>query len=302
MTHRQYIIAALGILLAIGAVGVPAAGASNVHAVDTDHSLVSDSSMATFDAEEVVSGNVDGLDMTITVADKVSQLNKSEWAHASSARTFLRVEYDEEIDRTVRVYIPTEYFRPRVKSGLAPLESGPAAQLQPVKDRQYTAVTITFEEETTAIYPISAPRGAISSGRSGVSDLVENSTGFSLPKMTSGGAEWQPVPGEAMTDTEATYRIPSNETDITVQYDAEESAEEERWLTVQSCDRSDQPVCTFDRDGSNATYLLSTTEDVPPVRWKAETTATDTFWSTWNDVEDAGSGLKEAVGGLFGSE
>lgn len=302
MSHRKNIIAALGILLAIAAVGVPAVGASNVNAVDTDHTLTSDASIATFDAEEVVSGEVDGLNMTITVADKVSQLNKSEWAHPSSARTFLRVEYNEEIDRTVRLYIPSEYFRPRVKSGLAPLESGPPAKLQPVKDRQYTAVTVTFDKETEVIYPISSSRGMISSGRSSTSELVENSTGFRLPSLTSNGAEWQPVPGEAMTSTEATYRIPSNESDITVQYDADESPEEERWLTVQSCDRSDQPVCTFDRDGSKATYLLSTTEDVPPVRWKAETAASDTVRSTINDIRDASSGFKEAVGGLFGSE
>jgi len=289
------------LLVAAVAPATVAGQSSDVTAIDTAHGLDHNTTIAKYNAEGVASGDVDGLDMELTAADKVGDLNRSEWHYASSGRVFLRIDYNEEISRTVRVYIPREYFRPRVKDGLAPLEDGPAASRRPVESRQYTAVTVKLDGPTTTIYPVSVTRGVIADGRADVTQLVENATGFSIPSLTSDSAEWEPVPERALTDEDATYKLPINASDPAVQYDAAAaSADEQRWIRVRQCEDSEQPVCKFTRDGSNATYLLATDEDVPPVRYKSDMSATDTAHSTIDDIQQSVANLEATLSSWIG--
>lgn len=295
----------LALLVVLVTVAPPVAAQSDIMAVDTGHDLDEDAKIATFESKGVASGSVDSLNMTVTVADKITQLNRSWWTAASSGRVFLRVDYNEELPRTVRLYIPSEYFRPRVNKGLAPLEDGPAAQFEPTDEREYTAVTIELDGKTDAIYGVSALRGGISTGRSGIFGAVENVTGFEVPSLTTNTADWQPVPETALNSSDATYRIPynqTNDTELTVQYDAAESTTEERWLIVSSCDGGDQPVCSFQKEGSNSTYLLSMAENPPPVRWKTDASAADTGRFVIDDIGQALADIKDDLGGWFGGD
>jgi len=120
-----------------------AVGQESVYEADTSHELATNESIATFEDEGVVSGDVHGLNMSLTVAEDADDAGLNDWITRSSGRVFLRVDYNEELDRTVRFYLPQEYASPQLKQGLEAQNSDLTADLEPTHDRNHTAVTVT---------------------------------------------------------------------------------------------------------------------------------------------------------------
>lgn len=305
MTREHHISAVLALTLVVSlvAASVPFAAASGgVYDLDTGHELATNESVRTFDEEGVVTGEAHRLNMSLTIADEAPAVGLSRWKHTSYSRVFLRIDYNEEIKRTIRVYVPREYFRPRLKTGHEPLTGSATADFEPAQNRTYTAVTVSVDGPTTAVYPVSTARGAIAEGRSGLSDLVENATGIKLPSITSGGQEWNHIPATELSGGNATYRLPTNETtsSITIQYDADASSNDTRYIAVRPCSESEQPVCTYQPYGKNGTFLLSRPNESQAVRWRTGSSPTDTIAAAVNDAIEAAEQLVEEIQSLIG--
>lgn len=271
--------------------------AADRYEADTNHELATTAAINKYQETGSVSGDVVGLNTTLTVGDDAADVGLEGWKYLSSGREFLRIDYNEEIPRTVRFYLPAEYVEPQLKTDLEALNGDLTASLEPTHNRTYTAVTVTLDGPTDVVFPISEVRGDIASGRSWASDLVSNATGVDLPSITSGGAEWTVIDSESLAQNETTP-IPANEP--TIQYDADPSTAEQ-WVPVQECDGSDRAVCSFTKTGeNNTTYLLSTTSDPPQVRWRSGSSVTGTIGESINDAQHAVDELLADINSWFG--
>lgn len=287
------------VILVIAAV-MPAAVAAQeaVYEADTNHGLADDSAIETYDSEGVVTGDVHGLDMSVTVAENSDDAGLSGLLYRDTGRVFLRLDYDEEISRTIRLYLPREYVKPQLKQGLEAAESGVTADLEPTADRNHTVVTVTLEEPTTVVFPISAGRGAIADSRSGFSGIVANVTGIELPSLTDRGAEWHYVSADELNDSEADY-IPANAT--TIQHDTSTNSEDADWVPVPSCDDGTQEICTYTKaDQPDRTYILYTGADRSAVRYREGRSVSGDLSTAVNDAMRGVDNLVDDVVGLFG--
>jgi hypothetical protein len=274
---------------------------SSVYEADTDHELAADEAIAEYRNESHVTGGVYGLNMTLTVADDAADAGLNDWLTRSSGRVFLRIDYNEDLVRTVRFYVPKAYVAPQLKQGLEARDGDLTADLEPTQDRNYTAVTVTLDGPTEAVFPISSARGSIATGRSTIGDMVANVTGFSLPSLTDDGAEWHYIGASELADNQ-TDSIPSNAT--TIQYDTNTgTGEEANWVPVPDCDGGTDGVCTYTKaDQPNRTYLLSTSGDPPRVRYRQGSSITGQLDTAVNDALHGVDNLVDDVTSLFGDD
>ncbi|QZP37076.1 hypothetical protein [Halobaculum magnesiiphilum] len=276
-----------------------AAAQSSVYEADTDHALTSSAAKDRYDAEGQVTGDVYGLNMTLTVADDAGDVGLSDLATRSTGRVFLRVDYNEEISRTVRFYLPAAYVSPQLKEDLESIDGVATADLVPTDERDYTSVTISFDGETSAVFAISVSRGAIADGKSGISDIVGNTTGIDLPSFSTAGAEWHYYSSDELDDNETDYIHTENAT--TIQYNAAVGGEDAEWVPVAACDGDDAPVCTYSKaDHPNRTYLLATGSEPPEVRYRDGRSVTGGLGAAVNDAMRGVDSIIEQVSGWFG--
>lgn len=294
----------LGAALAGVAVGPVAA---EPRTIDADHALATTDSVEQFQEEGVASAQLDAFDLTLTVADRAEDVGLNEWTRSSAANTYLRVDYDEEIARTVRIYLPNEFFTPRAHAQFGPEETHngsatPTMAFEPVGD-EYTAVTLTLDGQTDSVFAVSTLTGGVFSVRKRVDKLLNSTAGWSLPSL-SGTTEWQYVPQTALSGANVTTTIHVNTTtadEIAVQYDVG-TGNETRWLPVEGCESLDAEVCRLATDaGPNGTTitLLSTTSDTPAIRYAANPSASDSVSSIIDELGSLPERIWDDVTGIL---
>jgi surface glycoprotein (TIGR04207 family) len=306
--HRSIALAALLVLsLVAAALAVPgtvtAQSQPEIYTVDADHDLATDDAIQRFEQEGLASTQLERLDLRLTVADEAGDAGLSDLRHSSSLHTYVQVEYDEEIPRTIRIYLPSAYVDPYRKVGLEAEDTDVTADVESVRDREMVALTLTVDGPTNATFALNHAAGKTMGARERVKTLINQSTGIRLPDVPigSGGAEWQYVPSSALAGNNTTYRVPTdNDTDssdLTIQYDSDPGPDE-RWLPVQECDGSQQ-ICTITKNGSDRVVLVSTVETPPTVRYRQDGGALIGARSIGADLGNAVDELVADVKGLW---
>lgn len=288
---RRAVALLLTLALAAAAVGTVSATTTTI---DADHQLASDDAVAEYQENGTVSAELTRIDATVTIADESENAGMN-GTYLDAGTTYLRIDYDESVARTLRLYFPSEYFSPRVKRGLEPAGTGPNAEITTVRDGEMTAVTVDVSGETDTTYGVSAVSGTVWSVRSSIQDQVENVTGWSVPTLSS-DEQWRYV-GEGNYSTASPRTI--NDTGLTVQYEVERDNTTE-WLPVPECKSPEsQRVCALE-DG-NQTVLMSG-GDAPRVRYRSGTDLFSTGGSIINDlmgsVDRAIDSAQRLLGGL----
>ena len=291
----------LALLLVTSAVGfaTSASAQSDITAIDDDHGLTDRERIDAFESDGVASTQVTVPDVRLTVAEQRSAVGVDQFAFDFDKR-YLRIQYNESLDRTLRVYIPSEYFYP-TSAEIDAMNADTSARFTSVAEGRYTAVTIAVEEPTDVVFPIPKAASFVFAGRARSRGVVTNATGYEPPSITADG-EWQIVPSEEL-EGDASYPINASD-GATIQYN-EGTTAEPRWLTVPDCDGGDQEVCRYEKVGVDDTkYVLSRTTDPPPVRFKNSVDLRakaggeqNELWSVpsrfWNDVQ----GVFDVFGG-----
>jgi hypothetical protein len=263
---KRILLAALVVFSVVG-VSAPASlaatSSSEVLTIDEDHDLARNATIQRYEETGNVSTRLSQLQMTMTVADDHEQIGL-DGIHTDSTHTYLQLDYDEDIKRTVRVYLPAEYVHPYTEMDLNAEDADVEASMTPTPDAEYGAIEVTFTGPTTATFALNDVRATIIQTRDVGKSWIENATGFSLPDISSSG-QWERLPEGALA-VDSPARI--NATDsLVLQYDASDAnTTESRWLTVPECDSDSPGVCYY--QAGNVTYVRTTTEDVPPVRYK----------------------------------
>ena len=290
-------------LVLVAAATAPAAmvtGQESVYEADTDHGLTEQRAVESYAEDGAATGEIYGLNASITVADEAGDAGLQDILYRSAGRVFIRLDYNEELARTIRFYIPQSYLTPQLKQGLEATESDVTADLEPVKNRNYTAVTVAVDGPTEAVFPVSVSRGLIADTRSDVAGIVGNVTGFELPSLTDPGTEWHYVNADALNDSTADY-IPANAT--TIQRDTSTAAEDPDWVPVPACSDGTADLCTYTKaDHPDRTYLLFTGSDPSTVRYRQERSVSGNLGTAINDAVNGADQLVDEVFSFLGGD
>lgn len=273
---------------------------AHIDTIDEDTDLTLNETIDEFDETGYAVADVSGLDMSVHVAEDQRDVGVSGWT--SGPHTYLRITYNESIQRTVRFYVPNEYVTPRLEEGVSAETGDETATFEPVDDGEYMAVTIAFDGETDAVFAVNAWMGYYIRASDQAYDAIEEVTNVSVPRLGVGGGEqWQYVPREGLAGENDTFAMPAESMDValdmSLQYDSSDNASDANWRSVERCSVDINPVCLTDRDGDPV--LFASTSDPPPVRYKTETSLRADIEAGWNELRDEWWSLFDTItGGL----
>lgn len=276
---------------------------SYILTIDENTELTESETIEAFETSGSATAAVPELDMTITVAEDKRDV-VSDALTPGIAKRYIAVDYDEEIARTIRFYVPEEYVTPRVKRNVDADGGEVTAEYEPVDGEAYMAVTIYLDGKTEAVLPVNEVFGSYIDTSGSVYEWIQNKTGVPIPQLGTGGdQQWQYPPEHALQGPNATYPItmdPDQQSldDMTIQYDDSETDAEPRWLVVPTCSDTTRPVCVVERNGT--AVLFTSQDEAPPVRYKYGTDRVSETESAWHELKQGWKGLLDQLGGLAG--
>lgn len=270
--------------IAVSALAVPFVAGPAV-AVDSGEDAVtlpatipinSDTAVQDYEQDGVVTEGVGAPQMSITIGtdrDHVGLTTTLDPLEGSTRNDFIRVNHKEDIGRTVQIPIRADYWKPYPRERLESLSSDHTASMEPVQmdGRQYTMLTVTFDGDGKAVFPIPEDAIAVYSASENTEDRVNTTFGIDLGITPS---PWSQIPGSVFGNKTA-VRIEGDSEKMMIQYN-DGTKDNPNWLVVPDEQKSTVPVYRMEKEGVNgAVYVVSQTNETPSIRYKAE--------STWGD-------------------
>lgn len=265
-------VLALSLPTSVGAVTV-SANTTDTVALDEDTALTANSTIESYQSEGVATASPPYPNMTITVADSATDVGVDGLRYTDFDTIYLRVDYDESIERTIRFYVPREYWHPHPDT-LEAIDGDATAKIEPTEGSNYTAVEMHVTGETDAVFEIKKQASVVFSVREYSSEWLEKELGVDMPQTNGAQEQWEYAPTAELTGDNPTFGINTEGEDVTLQYDAANTADPtaKEWRTVPECSDSsaeETPVCTFTKqDKPDHVYVLSQTDEPPDVRFK----------------------------------
>lgn len=298
MTRRTLIAVGLVVLALVTVAGVGMA--SDIYAIDDNHELDSDHQVEQFDDAGVATASVDAPDVDLTVAKQSDDVEHD--AIVDGTKTYLRVQYNEDVPRTVRVYVPRDYWTPYEDQRLDSADGSISAEMEPINSREHSAITMHFDGEADVVFEISNTQASLWSVRERGYETVNGTTGYQLPRLS--GSENNPWTYVAPTEFAGDETYAVNDTSATIQYNAAEDDSDSVWVPVAGCQgATDQPVCTLDR-GDEVIIVPDDGDDAPTVRYKSDASFTEDLAGGFREVGEMFDGyigeLQDAIGGILG--
>ena len=283
------LIGTLGGLVGLQAVGMAAAEETQsaddieVLAIDDNHDLDDVEAVSTYDSEGVADAELSQLDGELTMATSKSDVGVDDELTPTDARNnFLRIEYDEEFERTLRIHVPRDYQTPYTQSHVGSVTSNHTAEFSPVRGGEYLEVVVDVEEESDIVLPLQKDSSISYRAVEWADTRVEVVTGVS---MFGSGDEWRYLDGEELAE-DAAYELEGHPDDVAVQYDAERSDPDETWLNAPKGEDDDEGVYWFIREesGEETAYVVATEDESPNVRFKSDATTVDHWYGEARDA------------------
>lgn len=244
---------------------VPVARADDVATIDADHALATSEAIDRFESEGVATATKTTPTVRLTVAKSHDDVGLA-GVYLDADSTYLRIQYNESIPRTLRVYIPAEYWYPVTFDGRQATNTDVSADMHPTPEGRYTVVTVRVTGQTDAVFDIPRAASLVWWSRAKSRDAVESTTGYEPPRIRDPSKPWRYVPEGQLSN--GSYPINASDGAV-IQYDADPAPGEETWLAVPECDGDAQSVCYYQKRGeSDRLYLLSKQSDPPTVRFK----------------------------------
>ncbi len=275
------------LLLVVSLIAVPVT-AQTMTTIDADHGLTSDAAKASFEQDGVASTSLTAPDVTITIASELSQCGIEDWTVSDVRNDFVCLEYDEEVDRTLRFFVPNEYWHPYVRETVDPVHGDVTASYEPVQDAEFTAVTATVEEPTTIVWPVNAESSWFAERRDSTIANVEKLTGVGVAEAET----WQYA---MLSGNETGYsvRAPNGTDALTLEYNTTDG-----WVTVPTEETSYAPVYAQEYEGRDDRVVLITTNSSGTpldVRYKTDSTSTDRIGAALREIGQVDDRLEEVL-------
>lgn len=302
-SDRQAVVAAgvfAGLVVLLLAAG-GSATAANMIAIDDNHDLATEDAAAQYQDKGSVSTEVDRLQMSISVHESADQAGVDEFATDFNSH-YLRVQYEEDIPRTVRFEMPAEYWHPHPQQDQQAINSDATMDMEPDAGLNNSVVTVHFDGQTDAVFRIDRGAAGYFQLREGVNVAVEDQTGWSLPSIAGGSKKWEYVDSKHL-ETQDTVPVNASADELTLQYDElKQSNSDRRWIEVPACSQSradDAPVCTITPDEKDYVLLAVQENDPPDVRYKHNAGFMPSLRSAIGDLSGVVDRASESVNGLL---
>lgn len=289
-------------LVAFGASGsaLTFADDDDDHVTDlgTDHGLTEADAIAEYDDRGSTQADITRLDMTVTVADSKSEVGiEDKLFPMDVTNDYVRLEYNEQAERTVRILIPDDYWEPYERSEVDSITSDHVAEYDPVRGGDYTALTIHFDGEADVVLPAEWVSSFSYRAVDRIDNRLNNSLGFTVRDDNS---QWVYVDSAAMTEGPG-YDMGESPGDVTVQYDATPDSPEETWINAPEGETLSDNIYYYERDSANGSaYIVSKTDDPPNVRYNVDSSLTDRVRGDINELRNIPNAIKDLFGGGFG--
>lgn len=298
---------ALAVVMVLSAVGaLPSSASADPVEIDDDHHLATENGIAEWKSNgSATARNVGGFGLSITIAEDHDDVGLS-GAHTDFDHTWLRIKYSETIERTIRVYIPDDYWHPYPKDGLESESGQVELSMRPIENVSMSAVTVHLSGPTDAVWGIQRAASTVYSARDRGKSFVENVTGFDLPTLST-STQWEYIGSEDFGQNRSTVAIDTNGSDTMIQFN-KGSERDQHWVPVPKCSKtsaSEAPVCRFSKAGDDRrVYILSrvvtNSTDTPTVRYASDTGPLAGVRSAINDLERIARDIPKRIRGLFG--
>lgn len=301
--HTLAVAVVVALAVALGAgLAVGDDSSQNVATVDSDHGLATDAAIADYRSGGVTTGSVDGYDADLTVATSKDDVGVDDQALPIDARNdYLRIQYHEDFDRTLRIHVPKEYVggygiegAPYTQSGVESVTSDHHADFESVRGGEYLEVTVYVDEPADIVLPIQRDSAMSYRAVEWADTRVEMVAGFKV----FSDEEWKHIGGTELGN-DTTMELEGDPEKMVVQYDAHKQDTDDTWLNAPEGEADDVGVhiITTTSAGNETAYLVSTTEDPPDVRYKPDGTATDRATGWWNDAWQILDNVRESFDG-----
>lgn len=311
-THSKLRIAALlfAVLLVSALIGVAVSMATassatpTITELDKDTGLDGQHAKGAFKQKGHVTVDVSAPALSITVSKKAKDAGLSSYRHSDTLNDFVCVDYQEDIPRKIRFYVPAEpYFDAFNKESMTSIDGTHSAEFSRIRGGEYTSVVVEFDRAAEACFKISEAQSRVWGVVGQKEEQVENSTGVRVPQKS----EWSYIDSSEWQNR-SSVELDSNSTDnLIVEYDATSNgADEEKWV-VATDERGDSDrLSWFSKtrsDGERVVVLVSRYDETPTVRYKKAESSRDLFGSIKRDIDswgDKAAGIMESIGSLFG--
>jgi len=281
-------------LLLVGVGPAAADDSPPLSPIDDDH---------TFDCSELAMQGVTGSNHTVpavsfTLANQPSQVGLAEdWTDAKT-NDYLRVSYEEDRTRVLRLWIPTACASPYVKEPVSPVAGGPPAEysIARANGTRYLQVKLTVTGRTDAVYPISVSGGMSFNILHRATERVQEVVGGGSDE--SSGPSWTYIDRSRLQGANATATVTfgPNATDPLFQY----RTGNETWAIVPDEASHPAPLYRMRKSGVNKTVFVVSEPDSPPqVRYVNRTNTETTTKGILHDVNNALSNMWADVQAIF---
>lgn len=266
-------------------------GEDTVTEIEGNHALVEAEQIQGFETEGAASADLEQLDATVTVAKSKRDVDVDHWDAPTTTDVgnhYLRIQYEEDISRTIRIWIPAEYIAPYERAGVESITSEHTADYSPVRDRAFLEVVVHLDGEADVVLPM----GKLGAGVEGtIADRVRN-----LDEATGGflatDREWTYLEGS--DDRDRVVELDVDPGNALIQFDAADD-HETRWINAPEGDTRGAPVY-YHVDGNNeSVFLVITTDEQVDIRYTEESTFVDEVRGAINDARHAAETLPDRV-------
>lgn len=282
---------ALAILLGAGVAHVTATSSPTRLTLDADHELTSEAKQGEFERTGTATATMTAPSMSITVADDHDADGCGiEGFHSDLRNDYLCVSYDEQIDRSIRIYIPAEYWSPYVRQGVEPVKGDVQATFGPVEDGTYTAVEFTLTEPGTYAWPVTREASWFSGLKDRNIERLENVTGVGVPDQES----WSYIKPKQLGGNQSAYsvRAPNGTKNLVIEY----KTGPEEWSAVPDEEKGYAPVYYQTKRGvDDRVYVFATTAKPPEVRYKTKAGTRDQFGAALREIGQMPARLEEIL-------
>lgn len=269
--------------------------ASSVSTIDADHGLADRAALDEFRTQGNAEGDLGHLDGTITVAEKRQDVGIEDQLFPNNVRNdFVRIQYDEDFERTLRIHVPRDYWVPYSQADVRSASSDHTADYQPVRGGEYLEIVVHVDGPSDIVLPIQRDSSLSYRAVERVDNRVEWATGHAI----FSGDEWTYLRSdELIEDTAFELTDVEDVDDAAIQYDAEKQDPAETWLNApDSDDGSGVYVMTRGGGDNQTTYVVATDDDPPDVRYKPEADIGDRESGYINDARQIPERISDVLG------
>jgi len=303
MARRPILTVALALLLIVslpigGGLASADNSSSSVSTIDSDHALTERSSVDAFNSDGYAEADLGHYDGTITVASSRDDVGISDELLPNNVRNdFLRIQYDEDHERTLRIHIPNDYWNPYSQASVESVTSDHSAEYEPVRGGEYLQVVIHVDEPADIVLPIRKDSAFSYQAVQRVDRQIERATGWTF----FSGDEWLHVRGDELTEGTG-YELEDVDDleEAVIQYDAHKDDPSETWLNAPENDEGDGIYVMTRGSGENESVMVvATTEDPPDIRYKPHADFGDREGGYVNDALEIPNRIAEGLGDLW---